>query len=250
MKIQLMSDIHYPFSHRDLPKLSDEADLLVIAGDIHHKVEECYRCFDKILECSSIPVVFVLGNHDYYTREFDSTPDDFKKFFSNFPNIHFLEKDSFEFGGYTFLGTTLWSDISNHSARSVIKNGITDYHAIKKIQNGKIFGIDPVDTHLEHLIAKEFLNSHIKEGEKTIVITHHLPSFECVAHKFLGSSFNAAFASPTLDTFELNPKLWLFGHTHNFVDKMIGNTRCVCNPYGYPGECYLEYRKEFIIEVE
>jgi hypothetical protein len=43
-------------------------------------------------------------------------------------------------------------------------------------------------------------------------------------------------------------RAWLFGHTHNFVDLMIGSTRIVANPRGYPSE-KSEFRTGFVIEV-
>lgn len=32
---------------------------------------------------------------------------------------------------------------------------------------------------------------------------------------------------------EKKPSAWLFGHTHESMDVMIGDTRCLSNPYGY-----------------
>ena len=33
-----------------------------------------------------------------------------------------------------------------------------------------------------------------------------------------------------------NTKIWCFGHNHKPLDKMLGNTRLICNPQGYPKE--------------
>ena len=32
------------------------------------------------------------------------------------------------------------------------------------------------------------------------------------------------------------PRLWVHGHTHLTCDYMLGETRVVCNPHGYPKE--------------
>ena len=30
------------------------------------------------------------------------------------------------------------------------------------------------------------------------------------------------------------PRLWIHGHTHGSKDYMLGDTRVICNPGGYP----------------
>lgn len=51
-----------------------------------------------------------------------------------------------------------------------------------------------------------------------------------------------------------NVKLWVHGHMHNASDYVIGDTRVVCNPKGYPGEkngeglCYFNPCK--VVDVE
>ena len=34
--------------------------------------------------------------------------------------------------------------------------------------------------------------------------------------------------------YEHEPTLWIHGHIHDTRDYMIGNTRILCNPRGYP----------------
>jgi hypothetical protein len=42
-------------------------------------------------------------------------------------------------------------------------------------------------------------------------------------------------------------KAWTHGHMHQQFDYMVGDTRVVCNPRGYPGE--VEFDDNFIFEV-
>ena len=35
---------------------------------------------------------------------------------------------------------------------------------------------------------------------------------------------------------EMQPRLWVHGHTHEIFDYYIGTTRVLCNPRGYPHE--------------
>jgi Icc-related predicted phosphoesterase len=46
----------------------------------------------------------------------------------------------------------------------------------------------------------------------------------------------------------LNPRLWIHGHTHTSFDYMIGDTRVVANPHGYPGENE-EFNPSVIVEI-
>ena len=49
---------------------------------------------------------------------------------------------------------------------------------------------------------------------------------------------NGGYASDMEDFIHRNNhiKLWVHGHTHSPSDYMVGDTRVVCNPLGYPGE--------------
>jgi len=88
------------------------------------------------------------------------------------------------------------------------------------------------------------------EGYKKIVITHFLPSTSCIHPKYYGKDpLNKYFAND-LDWWILNQKntTWCFGHTHDKMDVVVGTTRLLCNPRGYPGE-NMGYNQHFTFEV-
>lgn len=35
---------------------------------------------------------------------------------------------------------------------------------------------------------------------------------------------------------ELKPNIWFHGHIHTSSDYWLGETRVICNPFGYPGK--------------
>ena len=41
--------------------------------------------------------------------------------------------------------------------------------------------------------------------------------------------------------------MWVFGHTHDFIDEELHGVKCVCNPLGYPRENPLY--EDLIIDV-
>ena len=51
------------------------------------------------------------------------------------------------------------------------------------------------------------------------------------------SALNGAFASDLERVIERHqPQLWIHGHVHDAVDTLLGETRVLANPRGYPGE--------------
>ncbi len=63
MKIHLMSDVHLEFDPSFTPPYVD-ADITVLAGDIGYGIEGIEWAKKRF----SRPVVYVLGNHEYYPR--------------------------------------------------------------------------------------------------------------------------------------------------------------------------------------
>jgi hypothetical protein len=62
-------------------------------------------------------------------------------------------------------------------------------------------------------------------------------TFESVPLRFARSATNAYFVSDVTSCIrEHQPKLWVHGHTHDRCDYMLGETRVVANPLGYPNE--------------
>jgi predicted phosphodiesterase len=62
VKIRILSDLHLEFADISLPKV--EADVVILAGDIDvegNGLEWALNTF------SDLPVLYVLGNHEYYS---------------------------------------------------------------------------------------------------------------------------------------------------------------------------------------
>lgn len=71
-------------------------------------------------------------------------------------------------------------------------------------------------------------------AEHIIVATHHVPSYQLVSPRFIGSPINGAFTAEMGNFMAYsNVDYWIYGHSHVNIDKMIGNTRCVSNQLGY-----------------
>jgi Icc-related predicted phosphoesterase len=81
---------------------------------------------------------------------------------------------------------------------------------------------------------RELLARELRPGD--VVISHHLPSHRVVHPKYVGDPMNVIFVCDVEDLIvERRPRLWLHGHTHETLDVTLGDTRVVCNPFGYVG---------------
>jgi predicted phosphodiesterase len=85
-----------------------------------------------------------------------------------------------------------------------------------------------------------YLKSKVEEykNKKIIIATHFAPSPYSISPQYAGSLLNPAFASNLNDFIVSNPqiRLWCHGHVHTPCDYILGETRIVCNPFGYNNE--------------
>lgn len=212
----------------------DAESVLVLAGDISSKPAQLVP-FLKEVEKRFPRVYFVPGNHEFYGHDLDKWSSDFKVEMgeSTITKFTTLDVDIEEMEGVRFIYTTLWADGGkDHFERAQVNRGLRDFYVIGK--NGKRFHVNDMmalhkvqRTKLEELIAKPF------DG-KTVVITHHMPSYR-LCHPRFGSEINGGFAG-NLDSVlaaDNAPNLWIHGHTHDTIDTTMWKTRIVCNPSGY-----------------
>lgn len=88
----------------------------------------------------------------------------------------------------------------------------------------------------EHDRCFNFIKDSVEHSsaEHKIVVTHHVPSYQLCAPEIDGSCLNGAFTVEHVD-FIINSGVdyWIYGHSHRNINKIIGNTQCVCNQLGY-----------------
>ncbi len=261
MKIHICSDIHCEFRWYFIPEMEDEKNTVVIlAGDIGiAKTPSTYVDLIKNT-CERFKHVFmILGNHEHYNGKFPTT---FNKIWTNtldFKNFDLLEKETVVLDGVAFIGATLWTDMNKNNPLTmyVSEQNMNDYSCIR---NGPehspwLRKLKPLDTMSDHMRAKEFIfeeiEKHKTDGNKVVVITHHLPCFQSIPTRLKGDDMNGAYASElTNEIMDLKPEMWIHGHVHSSSDYMIDDTRVICNPRGYwKSELNPEFNDTLVVEV-
>ena len=227
MKIRVLSDLHLEFEDFCLTYQGEE--LLVLAGDICPDFKMASNLIKQYINTYNIPVILVLGNHDFWYNTFDNVRELWKNLSkANLNNFYLLDNNTVKIWDILFVGTTLWTD-ANTAELDTVSWCIGDFD--------HIYDMTIYKWQLENKLAVDFLKKVCKENkeEKIVVITHYLPSYKSIAKKYEGNPMNPGFANSGLDAFILSSNIHTFihGHTHSSIDYMLGDTRIICNPRGY-----------------
>lgn len=251
MKIQVCSDLHLEFSSNrrrwEEAPLRPVGDILILAGDTYYLGSD-FTALDFVKRAAdSFEKVFILpGNHEYYggfdaATAHQSTLEKFGE------NVFLVNNHVVKLKDVQLIFTTLWSRIERHIWEVFM--GMADFRKIR--YQGKAFSVDRYNS--VHDSCFNFLQNAVKKEGKKIVITHHLPSYQCNAKEFQGSILNEGFCIDKTD-FILKQKdidYWIYGHSHrNMPDFKIGQTKMITNQFGYVdyGE-QKDFNYEKIIEV-
>ncbi|UMQ43497.1 metallophosphoesterase [Chryseobacterium sp. Y16C] len=248
MKIQIISDLHQEFGYTNI--LFDNADIVVLAGDVNLGIKGIEWIKSKI---PGKPVIYVLGNHEYYKGSYPKTLHKIKEAALD-SNIFVLENSFVDIEGIRFHGATLWTDFSifgNPIEYGMICQSVmNDYKKIKR--DPSYSKMRTVDIFKIHQLSKLWLQESLEaaKGMKNIVVTHHAPSIHSVPEQYKNDPVTSAYASNLEDLVqEYQPLYWIHGHIHTPSKYEIGNTKIICNPHGYIDEKYNGYEKELIIEI-
>jgi Icc-related predicted phosphoesterase len=247
MRLHILSDLHIEFEPFDPP--TTNSDIIILAGDIHVGQKGIVWIKEKFTK----PVIYVIGNHEYYGQAWPKHVDKLKTLAKG-SNIHILENEKLSIDDMTFMGCTLWTDF-----RMFGDPRIAGYEATQKMNDYKKIRMSPqyrklrsVDIAAIHNRSITWLTNQVKEqkGKKLVIITHHAPSKNSVPKHYQNDILSAAYASQ-LDDFvsASKAKLWIHGHLHVKSDYNIGKTRVVCNPKGYPDEFNDKFIPDFVLEV-
>ncbi len=206
-----------------------------------------HRFFEQA--CSEFShVIYIMGNHEHYHYNFKNTLDTLRQHLGYLSNLHILEKETVDIGGYTFIGGTLWTDMNsgNPGTKAIIKELMNDFRVVSDYYDDVPYTQrwrykltpDKAEQEHDHMMAYIDTVTRNDRQAKYVVVGHHAPSFKSVAEQYKHETvMNHGFASDLEDFIAYRPeiRLWVHGHMHNASDYTIGTTRVVCNPRGYIG---------------
>jgi Icc-related predicted phosphoesterase len=230
MRFAFLSDLHLDHCPIDIPSLGvDDAtvDFAIIAGDLHPKDQRRDRFLIDFELYINAPVIFVPGNHDYWGPT---------------PSQKATLTKTITVGGEhcQIAGATLWTYLTP-SQWLLYLHGLADCRFIENWWEDNYL--------MAHRIQKDWL----MKSKADIIVSHHAPSKRSVSENFMHHPLNCAFVN-SMDGEILNlekpPKFWIHGHVHQSFDYMIGKTRVLCHPRGYPHESNFNNYKARIIDFD
>jgi predicted phosphodiesterase len=236
MRIITYSDLHLEFGSGWTLPAEACGDVLILAGDIISLRD--YDPLDKLLQKWKNPALYVTGNHEYYTQSPMNEEDNKVKVWlaRTHPHVKLLRDEGVKIGGVNFFGGTMWTDFNGADQRAmeIAGSGMNDFRLIRNADQSPFQPIDSVALH-ERFSSKLLAWFREELSRPRVVISHNAPVLNPNS-KFKDSPLKPAFNS--LDMVKVieshQPDLWVYGHTHECDDQMIGRTRIISNQLGYP----------------
>ncbi|MBK6866915.1 MAG: metallophosphoesterase family protein [Burkholderiales bacterium] len=234
MKLHILSDLHLGVGALEPPRT--DANLVVLAGDIARPAAAVSwaQRFGK-------PVLYVLGNHEFYGGSLDGTVAEFRRLCAG-TAVRLLDDEAIVIDGVRFLGSTLWSDFGlfateqeRQQAIEMAQQLVRDFSRIRRRADGDAL-FTPHDAAARFARHAAWLDRQLDapHAGPTVVITHHAPSCQSIHPRFAGSPLNACFVSDADHLLrDRRAALWIHGHTHDSFDYRVHGTRVLCNSRGY-----------------
>ncbi len=254
MRLAIYSDLHLefiPLGDRPAPPLPDDADVVVLAGDIHQGILGLQWAK---YEWPGLPIVFVPGNHEFYGAHLFEALAEMRQVAERL-GIHLLANNVATLGDVRFLGTPLWTDFSlagtPHDSALDARCDISDFRRIRE-NNGCLTTNTMAQLNRE---ARAFLREELQKpwAGKTVVVTHWLPHPDCIAPQFRESELSPYFCCDCSDLLnDFNIDVWAYGHSHGSRDFVHpSGCRIISNQRGYPSESAVAsgFRRDCVVEI-
>jgi Icc-related predicted phosphoesterase len=241
LKIQIFSDLHGDAAPTKNITIVSGVDVVVVAGDTCEGAEPAFDRLRRLVPLP-IPIVTVLGNHEYYRR---CLPDELAhaRSLAAIHNIHLLENDTVVLG-VRFIGATLWTDycVFGEAHKVAVMNACADTmndHRLIRWQKKPWLRFRPQEAAVLHHRSKTFFEEALSRSfdGPTVMVSHHAVHWKSVDPKYQRDHVTGAYVSDLSTLIEARrPALWIHGHIHTSSDYRIGETRVLCNPHGYGDE--------------
>ena len=247
MRLHILSDLHLEFAHWTPPAV--DADLVILAGDVHVGTAGVAWAAAAF---GGRPVVYVPGNHESYGEALPRHLHALRRAAAG-TSVKVLDRQALALPDLRVLGCTLWTDFElngdRRAAMDMAADTMWDYQQITVAPRDRT--LQPADTLRWHRKARAWLAAELPgDGRPTVVVSHHAPSGGSVSDAPVDRPYAPAYAS---DLEELmgtgGPALWVHGHTHRSRDDVVGATRIISNPRGYPDQRGTGWAPGLVIDI-
>lgn len=255
MKILVLSDLHTEYATFSAdPNILQQADVVVLAGDIGSGINgECIYWARQTF--GDLPIVFVPGNHEYYTRDPEMTMSVINQHMEDAAletGVHLLRHhtsgDACIIDGVRFIGDTLWTDYALFGKDKVVasmaaaQRVLADYRRIRMppdLEDGTSGSglLTPFMSTIMHRNAVQWLETELARAapnnkfNQTVVVTHMYPSMRSCAAPYKKDLVSAGFGSNLDRLLNLHgdskgtrgATLWLHGHAHTSMSYATGS---------------------------
>jgi predicted phosphodiesterase len=240
MRIRYISDIHLEIIKPEniqqiLEKITPgPSEIAVLAGDIGNLRQSNYDTFMQYMSTNFKKTFVIPGINEYYCLDYkkysiEQTEADLKEYFGKYDNISYLNNTIERYDGKSFIGTTLWTKVTDS------EDDINNAHYIPFMTRDRYNQLN--------LQCVDFLKGALDdpENQDCVVVTHHLPSYSLIDSKYKTLSYNIierfyCDMDDVIKQYNAKMKCWIYGNTHTPNKTNMGDTIMACNPIGYPGE--------------
>jgi predicted phosphodiesterase len=237
LRLWVQSDLHMESTRGwDLPAASERPayDVLVMAGDLIPRMERGVAWL--LARVTDRPVVYIAGNHESYGCDIDRTVEKARALAAG-TNVYVLQNSTAEINGVIFIGATFWTDFDLFGdpeyAMQAAAEIMNDY---KKIRIGRYqYRLRPSHTLARHHESRDFIARELRKPATgaRVVVTHMGPHPLAIRRGFERDIASAAYTSDCSDLLNMGADAWIYGHTHETADRLIGTTRVITNAKGY-----------------
>ncbi|WP_128101508.1 metallophosphoesterase [Paenibacillus sp. DCT19] len=260
IQFDLISDIHLDFwveyssNHKKQNQRLDKfvqiilpeepSEVLAIAGDLGHYNKQNFIFLEKLREHYKY-ILLVAGNHDYYLvtksiknkykRNSIHRFEEMKIMAEKIPGVLFLDGNTIEIGGTTFGGAGMWYDFQYGIYQLNIEvNKI--YDNWKSISNDSVL-IEGLPRLVEAMYVQELTKLKKILDTSDVVVTHISPDWTKVPLDKINDISNSFYYFNGRELlYNLNRKIWCFGHIHRREDYINEGCRLINASLGYPDE--------------
>jgi predicted phosphodiesterase len=277
MRIQLFSDLHLERYPDFTPRILEDTDVVVLAGDIGSYQSSSRlqgedfglaRFSPRRGAAPRARVLYIPGNHEFDALEYDDTYTRLRATCAAL-GIEWLDRETIVIDHVRFVGTTLWADFDALASRETelareLKQREKAFRAANYYLSKNTTLKDGVPVLAEaqrdmSLDCQAWLKDALSKpfGGVTVAVTHFAPSLLSADPRYGLTPGTAGFCNAMDAMFPL-ADVWMHGHLHCANDYVVEGSeggrpwscRVVANPLGYVSKGEQEaFREDLVIEL-